>query len=206
MKKLKTLFIKDPQNLGRVINQVNPDNSWVFTDGIPTQKFDGTSCAIINGKLYKRYDAKIDKNTGKYKRSIPDGAISCQPADKLSGHHPHWVLCNRDNNADRYHFEGFDALTNKQDGTYELCGPKVQGNPEAVNQHRLVKHGTKVLDITNFSFESLKAYLSSDENDLEGIVFHHKNSDQMCKIRKSDFGIQRIKKTMVATQKECAMA
>ena len=35
MKKLSTLFKKDPNDLGRVINEVTPENEWVFTDGIP---------------------------------------------------------------------------------------------------------------------------------------------------------------------------
>ena len=70
MKKISTLYKKDPNDLGRVINEVNPENAWVFESGIPTRKYDGTSCAIINGKLYKRYDAKKDKKTGKFKNHL----------------------------------------------------------------------------------------------------------------------------------------
>ena len=64
MKKISTLFKKDINNLGRVINEINPENNWVF-DGkaIATQKFDGSACAVINGKLYKRYDAKKGENS-----------------------------------------------------------------------------------------------------------------------------------------------
>jgi hypothetical protein len=51
MKKLSTLYKKDPNDLGRVINEVNPENEWVFKSGIPTRKFDGTSCAIISGEV-----------------------------------------------------------------------------------------------------------------------------------------------------------
>lgn len=43
MKKLSTLFKKDPNDLGRVINEVNPQNEWAFTDGIPTRKFNSTN-------------------------------------------------------------------------------------------------------------------------------------------------------------------
>ena len=54
MKKMTTLFKKDPNDLGRVINEVNPENQWVIDgEGIATRKFDGTACAIINGELYK---------------------------------------------------------------------------------------------------------------------------------------------------------
>ena len=49
--------------------------------------------------------------------------------------------------------------------------------------------GKDVLDITDLSFEGLRQYL--EVTDIEGIVFHDKLSDKMCKIRKSDFGIKR---------------
>jgi hypothetical protein len=32
MKKLKTFFKKDPTNLGRVINEIDPDNTWVLEE------------------------------------------------------------------------------------------------------------------------------------------------------------------------------
>tara|TARA_B110000211_G_scaffold230122_1_gene289046 strand:- start:925 stop:1086 length:162 start_codon:yes stop_codon:yes gene_type:complete len=47
MKKLSTLYKKDSEDLGIVTNEVNPENEWVFKFGIPTRKFDGTSCAIV---------------------------------------------------------------------------------------------------------------------------------------------------------------
>jgi len=97
MKKLSTLFKKDPSNLGRVINEIDPENEWVFKYGIPTRKFDGTSCAIINGELYKRFDLKKGRN-------LPPNAIPCQEADKITGHHPHWIKCNRDDKSNKYHF------------------------------------------------------------------------------------------------------
>jgi len=184
MKKISTLFKKDPTNLGRVINEVNPENEWVFTEGIPTRKYDGTATAIISGEIYKRYDVKKG-------RQIPDGAIPCQEADLITGHHPHWVKCDRNDNSNKWHFVAFDELENKEDGTYELCGEKVQGNPEKIEGHHLIKHGAKVLQglINPMTFENLKEYL--ENVDIEGIVFHNKSDGRMCKLRKSDFGIRR---------------
>lgn len=183
MKKISTLFKKDPNDLGRVINEVNPENAWVFTDKgvVPTRKFDGTSCAIINGELYKRYDVKKGK-------SVPEGAIPCQEPDEITGHWPHWIKCDRNNPADKYHFEGYiDGLP---DGTYELIGEKVQGNPEKVEGHRLEKHGRWDLPINPHTsdFEFYKWWMTTIE--FEGIVFHHPDG-RMCKLRKSDFGIKR---------------
>lgn len=191
MKKISTLYKKDPSDLGRIINEINPENQWVFEgEAIATRKFDGTSTAIINGELYKRYDVKKG-------RQIPEGAIPCQEADMITGHHPHWLICDVNKQEDKYFFEGLQqTLVNMSlpvlpNGTYELVGEKVQSNPERITGHLLVKHGIEVIDLLSLDFEYLKEYLSNPDNDIEGIVFHHKSDNRMCKLRKSDFGIKR---------------
>jgi hypothetical protein len=55
----------------------------------------------------------------------------------------------------------------------------------------LIKHGSVLVELKDFSFESLRDYLSSPLNDIEWIVFHHKSDGRMCKIRKIDFWIKR---------------
>ncbi len=191
MKKISTLYKKDPSDLGRIINEINPENQWVFEgEATATRKFDGTSTAIINGELYKRYDVKKG-------RQIPEGAIPCQEADTITGHHPHWLICDVNKQEDKYFFEGLQqTLVNMSlpvlpDGTYELVGEKVQSNPERVTGHLLVKHGIETIELLSLDFEYLKEYLSNPDNDIEGIVFHHKSDNRMCKLRKSDFGIKR---------------
>lgn len=185
MKKISTLYKKNPEDLSRVMPELNPENDWVLRgEGVATRKFDGTAAAIIDGEIYKRYDAKPG-------REIPASAIPCQAADEKTGHHPHWLKCDRNKVEDKYFFEAFDALKDKQDGTYELCGPKVQRNPEKIDNHQLIKHGAQPIELPDLDFESIKAYLSDPKNDIEGIVFHHKTDARMCKIRKSDFGIKR---------------
>ena len=186
MKKITTLFKKDPNDLGRVINEINPLNQWVLDgEGIPTRKFDGSACAIIDNVLYKRYDVKHGK-------SVPEGAIPCQEPDEITGHWPHWLKCDRNKPEDKYFFEAHDKLIAwPSNGTYELIGEKVQGNPEKIKGHELVKHGSVKYDILpyNLNFEGLKEFLTI--TDTEGIVFHHKSDGRMCKLRKSDFGIKR---------------
>jgi len=183
MKKISTLYKKDPERLSRVSNEINPENSWVFSNVYATRKYDGTASAIIDGEVYKRYDVKKG-------REVPVGAIPCQEPDEITGHHPHWVKCSREDNSDRYHLEAMDNNPGLADGTYELCGPKVQGNPEKLAKHTLVKHGADRLEIKDLSFDGLREYLTTE--DIEGIVFHEIDGDRMCKIRKSDFGIKRI--------------
>jgi len=182
MKKITTLFKKDPNDLGRVINEVDPENEWAFKFGIPTRKFDGTACSIIDGELYKRFDLKEG-------RTLPPNAIPCQEADEITGHHPHWVKCDINDNSNKWHFAAFDELENKKDGTYELCGEKIQGNPEKIKGHKLIKHGSIKLPLFDDTFKYIKEYLNMW--DIEGLVFYHEEDDRMCKIRKSDFGIKR---------------
>lgn len=183
MKKISTLFQKDPTNLALVISEINPENQWVLDDeGIATRKYDGAACAIINGELYKRYDVKRG-------RDVPIGAIACQEPDPITGHWPHWVKCDRIRLEDKYYFEGFDPAYIYEDGTYELIGEKINGNPEKIKGHLLIKHGCFVLDVQR-NFDAIKSYLSNPVNDIEGIVFHHPDG-RMCKIKKSNFGIKR---------------
>jgi hypothetical protein len=182
---MKTLFIKDVNDLSRVIEgKIDNDCLWVYDEGVrATIKRDGTSCAIIDGKLYKRYDNKKEK-------SLPPGAIECQSADVFSGHHPYWILCDKNDNSNKYHFEAFylELLHGTVDGTYELCGPKINGNPEGLSSHYLLRHGSTFFPEIDEVLKNPKEFLR-DKN-VEGIVFHHPDG-RMCKIRKKDFGMSR---------------
>ena len=179
MKKIKSLFKRDYGSGARLVyNEVVEGSEWVINgEGVPTRKFDGTCCAIINGEIYKRYDAKNGK-------PVPEGAIPCQEPDPITGHQPCWLKCQEGNPSDKYFWEGFNNLEDKQDGTYELCGEKVQGNPEHIEGHKLIRHGIEVLENVPRDFDGLKEYLK--DKDIEGIVWHRANGD-MVKIKKKDF-------------------
>lgn len=78
-----------------------------------------------------------------------------------------------------------------RDGTYELCGPKVNGNPEGLDKHAFIPHGKDVLDFT-FSggdpYDEVKAWLST--RDIEGIVWWN-DGNPVAKIKKRDLGLER---------------
>jgi len=206
MKKITTLFkivYSETGSKGSITKEVRPENNWVFTeeDVVPTRKFDGTTAKIDSGCLYKRYDAKPTKEAFKKHiegtkwglsdfREVPELAIPCQEPDIVTGHYPHWIPCNRNEKSDKYFWEAFDKKETWEEGTYELCGEKVGTNAEKLVGHELIKHGSEVLPITDFSFESLKEFLELDNMDVEGIVFYGKDG-KMCKLRKSDFGVKR---------------
>lgn len=184
MKKMPTLFERQFENheIIKCLNKVHEGCKWVINgEGYATEKLDGTCCMIKNNKLYRRYDYKEG-------RKLPLNAIPCQPTkDVITGHWPHWVLCDRNNPSDKYHFDAFDKNDLWEDGTYELIGLHEQGNPYNLDIDILEKHGKRILNNVPRTYESLKEYLNN--NYMEGIVFYRDNGE-MCKIKRTDFGFK----------------
>lgn len=177
MKKIPTLFERDFKTKPPTIKrEPNPDSIWVLDgEGEAFIKRDGTSCAVIGGNLYKRYDVKTGKKA-------PEDGIPCCPPDSVTGHWPHWVpVTNEPQN--KYHLLAF--TNDMPDGTYELCGPHIQGNPEGYDAEVLIPHNSeRVLNVPR-DFDGLAEFLKNLPH--EGIVFHHEDG-RMCKVRRSDFG------------------
>lgn len=211
MKKIPTLFVRDETNRALVVNLVTPGCCWVIAgEGIPTRKFDGTCCMVRDGKLYKRYEYTCrgkDRAGGwLLPKSVPAGYESASEFDPLTGKQFGWVPVG-DGPEDKWHREAwqdsFEMMISGgvghncglPDGTYELLGPKVQGNPEGFQCHSLVAHGSSlqrngIVELPGCprDFDGLKAYLA--EHDIEGIVWHHPDG-RMCKVKKRDFGFKR---------------
>jgi hypothetical protein len=161
-------------------DEVVPGAEWVLAgEGRATRKFDGTCCLIAGGELFKRYEVKKGKTPPPY--FIPETDV-----DENTGKQQGWVPVG-DGPEDRWHREAFAANPDKPDGTYELCGPKVQGNPEGFGVHVLVAHGRE--EVLNFprDFEGMKKWL--EESNLEGVVFHHPGG-RMAKVKRKDFGFR----------------
>ncbi len=180
MKKIASLFQRNYETDRLVRDEIVPGSEWVVTgEGVATRKYDGTCCLIRDGKLFKRYEAK---------KQPPFDFVPAQDQDAVTGHWVGWRPCYREEPADKYHFEAFDALEVKADGTYELCGPKVQGNPEGFEAHILVKHGAEILHDCPRTFDALREYLS--DGAIEGVVWWHPDG-RLVKIKGKDFGIKR---------------
>lgn len=141
-------------------------------------KWDGSCCAVIGGKFYRRYDAKHGK-------PVPEGAIKCQEeAAPVTGHLPCWVKCRRDNPNDRWYWVAYDDTETHPDGTYEAIGPHFRANPYGLDTDILKPHGKDVIEVER-SFRGLREYLET--HNIEGIVFW-KNGEPKCKIKRKDFG------------------
>lgn len=180
MKKIISLFQRNYDGDRLVRDEVVPGAEWVLAgEGIATRKFDGTCAMVRDGKLFKRYDAKHGK--------VPPGGFEpAQEPDEKTGHWPGWLPVG-DGPEDRWFREAWDSdPLNRWDGTYELCGPKVQGNPEHFATHELVEHGRHVLDDCQRDFAGIRSYLQTAG--IEGIVWHNEDG-RMVKIKAKDFGI-----------------
>lgn len=187
MKKIPTIFKRSETNRNLVVDEWTQECLWVFKgEGVATRKWDGSCCLIQGGKLWKRYDAKHGK-------PAPAGFVPAQEPDPMTGHWPGWVPVG-DGPADQWHREAFAAAEFSYgpipDGTYELCGQKINGNPEGLKFHALIPHGKALCSVLEISFDGIRRYLSSGR--IEGVVWHHPDG-RMAKIKAKDFGIPRMK-------------
>jgi hypothetical protein len=185
MNKIPTMFERDWNgDKSRVLDVIHPGCEWVAAgEGLATRKLDGTCCMVREGKLYKRREVRDGEE-------IPEG-FEHVGADTETGKVIGWVPVG-DGPEDRWHREAFKdrgVIKALADGTYELVGPKIQGNPEKFSVHCLVPHSA----IDRFEnvprrFEGLRTWLS--DKDIEGVVFHHPDG-RMAKIKKRDLGLRR---------------
>lgn len=154
-------------------------------EGFATAKYDGTACMVKNDVLYKRYDAKAGK-------SPPAGAIPCCEPDPVTGHWPHWLPVGI-GPEDKWMAAAWATSAPLRDGTYEFCGPHVQGNPYGADRDWFQPHGSIVLSDEHLpvrSFSRIRQFFAEATVPLEGLVFWRDDwSEPWCKIRRADFGL-----------------
>lgn len=197
MKKIPTLYLRDPATNRRYVrNEVHPDCGWVAEDGIPTYKWDGTCVRIDEfGIMFKRREVKEGG-------PIPGGFRQEGDPDPETGKRVGWVAVDLSDPGDRWHLEGLGKLTESwpegtpwpegAPGTYELVGPKVQGNPHDLDHHALVPHGYVSIPGCPTAFDELSTWLREMrclDSGFEGVVWHHRRPDdeRMAKIKAKDF-------------------
>lgn len=185
MKKIPTLFKRDFDNNGVIYDAYSEGTEWVVNgEGVATRKYDGTSVLIRDGKMYKRYELKAGRT------APPD--FEPVDEDKTTGKTMGWVQVGwgAEDKWFRDAIEGGNPdKVNMSDGTYELLGPKVQGNPEQAEKHYLQLHANaEQYPDAPVGFEELKDWLA--DKDIEGLVWHHPDG-RMVKIKKKDYRLKR---------------
>jgi hypothetical protein len=184
MRKIPTVFERDEETQRRFVkNEVNPAAKWVLDgEGIATRKYDGT-CVMFDGTgWWVRREVKPGKDA-------PANFLPME-TDETTGKTVGWELA---------HHSGFskfldealatwDMTSPNKQGTYELCGPRINQNPEGFDHHVLIPHGQTILAMapagTGRTFHNLRSFLSTI--DYEGIVWHHPDG-RMAKLKKRDF-------------------
>lgn len=185
MRKIPTMFARDWDGDRRyVLPEITPGCEWVAKgEGVPTRKVDGT-CMMLDasGEWWARREVKKGK-------SAPAAFVELE-LDPETGKAVGWEPAAQSAFA-RYHAEalrnedGNGTLADLAPGTYELCGPKVNGNPEAFARHTLVPHAeSQQFDDAPRDFDGLATWLHA--HPYEGIVWHHEDG-RMAKIKRRDF-------------------
>ena len=181
MQKMPTIFMRDEVSRGKALarDEINPLAQWVFDgEGIAYIKWDGTCCAVMDGKFYRRLNLK----QGKPK---PEGWVHWS-GEGDSGHG--WPPVT-DHPQDAMHRDAWDLGGGEfPDGTYELIGPRIQRNPHGVSKNLLIPHVSPSYErgIPVVSFDAIRNLLAEEIE--EGFVWHHPDG-RMAKIKRRDFGL-----------------
>lgn len=178
MLKIPTIFAREVGRSNLVVNFKTENIDWMWEGfGLATRKWDGLAVLVKNRKLYKRITLRNSSE-------VHDDFIPCGAPDPVTGYRVGWVPVTDSSGDIWYH----DAPVPKMDGTYELCGPRIRGNPERFEKQVFMHHGLHVLNGVPRDYDGLHDYLRV--TDIEGIVWHRGNGD-LCKIKKIDFGFRR---------------
>ncbi|WP_262059715.1 hypothetical protein [Streptomyces sp. STR69] len=184
MRKIPTLFARDLR-LGRirtVLPVVTPGCEWVINgEGLATRKWDGT-CTMLDehGNWWARREVKP-------RRDIPPGYV-VEEHDETTGKLVGWEPMAQ-SPFSKIHAE---AAAHHVDGpgTYELVGPKINGNPDGFDCHALIPHGYAPaaeradIEAAPRDYDGLRDWLLDRE--YEGLVWHHPDG-RMAKIKSRDF-------------------
>lgn len=182
MEKIPTLFERDWDGDRRyVLPQVTAGCEWVIDgEGMPTRKYDGT-CVMLDrdGDWWARREVKEGKPE-------PEGFVSLG-TDPETLKTVGWEPAAQSAFA-KWHKEALgNPYERRPIGTYELVGPKVNGNPEGAGGHELIRHAdAEFLADVPRDFGSLAEWLHA--HPFEGVVWHHPDG-RMAKIKKRDFRV-----------------
>ncbi|MFB7845490.1 hypothetical protein ACFC34_00440 [Streptomyces sp. NPDC056053] len=188
MRKIPTLFVRDANDRQHVTPELNPACAWVAAgEGVATIKWDGTCVMRDNlGNWWARREIKPGKST-------PADFLEVDH-DEVTGKRTGWEPIEQSP------FRKFyaEALAYPAGiwtpGTYELVGPKIQGNPSGFQAHLMIRHGWAPFTARNEAkyaprnYDQLREWLHA--RDHEGLVWWRDPADPDCdkaKIKARDF-------------------
>lgn len=175
MRKTPLLFKREGNY---VIPELNPAAAWVSEEPtIAHRKYDGI-CMLRSGTsewFFRKDVGWIPVKEGSFyeqwKEAVCQSPLDCDIMDDRNGTY--------------------------ESGTYELVGPKINGNPEGTKQHRLMPHNRaqqlgdiQMLDLhlaesVQQMYDDLKRVLFYLP--IEGVVFKDIEMSRQAKLRRKDF-------------------
>lgn len=193
MQKIPTLLVRDAEDRRFVTDEVTPGCEWVLAgEGVPTRKFDGT-CVMLDeaGVWWARREVKPGK-------AAPPNWVALG-LDEVTGKRVGWEPVEQSGFA-KFHQEALEnellshaiSRFHLPPGTYELLGPKINGNPEGISDHHLTYHDYATrIDLLMpsdppWTVDEVKHMASwCGERGWEGIVWHHPDG-RMAKLKARD--------------------
>lgn len=189
MRKVPTIYKRVD---GYVIDELVPGVDWVFgNESIPRYKWDGTAMYFDGNSWFARravtsasfrpinfIPVETDSNTNKTFGWIP---IQESPFNKF------FLEA-----VEQEPFESdlYGRKISYEPGSYELIGPKINGNPENMQGHRLVSHKrSPILDNLNqinYSFTAFKRILP--HLPCEGVIWYGPEG-KLAKLKGKDFRV-----------------
>lgn len=189
MKKMPSIFARNWEDPAHpVIDQVYPHATWVFDPDVPkvaTRKWDGT-CVMFDGS---HWWARREVKRGKQ----PPPNFQAIGKDHITGKVMGWEPIEQ-SGWQKFHAEVLASVHRSppvghwEEGTYELVGPAINGNPEGLSSHWLKPHAyAEVLPVPEpLTFEGIRDFL--EHLPYEGIVWHELGGEKrMAKIKRKDF-------------------
>lgn len=177
MRKIPTAYVRD-ENRRYVLPEIDPQCSWILDgEATPRRKFDGTCVmfSLLEGRWYARREVKA--------HGTPPAGWTPVADDPVTGKRVGWEPVEQSSFA-KFHAEAVRETfcgETPWNGTYELIGPKINGNPEKLPTHMLARHETAetpdelhdpMVDICADDPQRLVRYLGR-EYGWEGLVWTH---------------------------------
>lgn len=198
MRKIPTVFQRDPADRRYLLPEVTPGCEWVLDgEGIATRKYDGTCVARLQLNPMD-YDARWYARREVKPGNLPPEGWQCIETDLVTGKSVGWEPIENSPFA-KFHAQALKNFPGQilTPGTFELFGPKINGNPEQVVAHCLIRHAEAEILPEFFEQHKMRSFSSIRRTvqayipyNCEGIVYHHPDG-RMAKIKVRDFPQER---------------
>ncbi|WP_188316372.1 RNA ligase family protein [Solihabitans fulvus] len=183
MEKIPTLFERDERF--HVVDRPRAECAWVFDGaGVGTEKLDGTNVRLtVRSGQVVRVEKRRNPTKAQKQQGIVDGWYV--ETDQGSAEDK-WILAAAGNT----------DVAGWPDGEHacEALGPRIQGNPLALDEHRCLPFNLQAPTVPDVprSYRELQDFLATLDSSFspghlaEGIVFHHPDG-RRAKIKRKDF-------------------